>query len=50
MQLIVLIHFKFKDLLNFEDPLNSAAAEHYLRDPRGFARQVKQYIDRYCSH
>ncbi|KAH7646790.1 NEDD8-conjugating enzyme UBE2F [Dermatophagoides farinae] len=40
----------FTDLLNFEDPLNSAAAEHYLRDPRGFARQVKQYIERYCSH
>ncbi|KAI7688133.1 Nedd8-conjugating enzyme UBE2F [Sarcoptes scabiei] len=38
----------FTDLLNFEDPLNSAAAEHYLRDSRGFARQVKAYIERYC--
>ncbi|XP_017482526.1 PREDICTED: NEDD8-conjugating enzyme UBE2F-like [Rhagoletis zephyria] len=38
----------FTDLLNFEDPLNSSAAEHYMRDPKGFARQVKEYINKYA--
>jgi len=39
----------FTDLLNFEDPLNCSAADHYIRDPKGFARQVKEYISKYCS-
>lgn len=50
MDLISGINSLFSDLVNFEDPLNSAAAEHYTRDPKGFARQVKDYISKYCSN
>jgi len=34
----------FTDLVNWEDPLNIAAAEQYARDRDGFMRKVKQYI------
>ncbi|KAL7641184.1 UNVERIFIED_CONTAM: hypothetical protein RMT77_008322 [Armadillidium vulgare] len=39
----------FSDLLNFDDPLNIEAADHYQRDKESFRRKVKEYIDRYCS-
>ncbi|CAL4168437.1 unnamed protein product, partial [Meganyctiphanes norvegica] len=37
----------FSDLLNFDDPLNIEAAEHYQRDKESFRRKVKEYIDKY---
>ncbi|MCL4123966.1 UNVERIFIED_CONTAM: hypothetical protein GTU68_054129 [Idotea baltica] len=39
----------FSDLLNFDDPLNIEAAEHYQRDKGSFRRKVKEYIDKYSS-
>lgn len=30
----------FKDLLNFDDPLNIEAAEHHLRDKVGWGQEV----------
>jgi len=39
----------FTDLLNFEDPLNSEAAEQYQKDSSAFQRKVNEYIHKYCS-
>ncbi|ELT90279.1 hypothetical protein CAPTEDRAFT_205058 [Capitella teleta] len=39
----------FSDLLNFEDPLNVAAAEHYERDKESFVAKVKEYVQRYAK-
>ena len=39
----------FNDLLNFEDPLNTDAAEQYTRDKYSFERKVHEYIRRYAS-
>jgi ubiquitin-conjugating enzyme E2 F len=39
----------FTDLLNFDDPLNLQAAEHYQKDKVSFARKVHQYIRLYAS-
>jgi ubiquitin-conjugating enzyme E2 F len=39
----------FSDLLNFEDPLNVDAAEHYERDKEAFIGKVKEYIQRYAK-
>ncbi|KAA0200152.1 hypothetical protein HAZT_HAZT008426 [Hyalella azteca] len=33
------------DLLNFDDPLNLEAANHYQKDKESFKRKVRQYID-----
>ncbi|XP_047400933.1 NEDD8-conjugating enzyme UBE2F isoform X7 [Sciurus carolinensis] len=38
----------FKDLLNFDDPLNIEAAEHHLRDKEDFRNKVDDYIKRYA--
>uniref|UniRef100_A0A2K5NDG5 Uncharacterized protein n=1 Tax=Cercocebus atys TaxID=9531 RepID=A0A2K5NDG5_CERAT len=38
----------FTDLLNFDDPLNIEAAEHYLRDKEDFRNKVDDYIKRYA--
>ncbi|KAB0406180.1 hypothetical protein E2I00_000763, partial [Balaenoptera physalus] len=38
----------FKDLLNFDDPLNIEAAEHHLRDKEDFRNKVEDYIKRYA--
>ncbi|XP_018019425.1 NEDD8-conjugating enzyme UBE2F [Hyalella azteca] len=35
----------FADLLNFDDPLNLEAANHYQKDKESFKRKVRQYID-----
>jgi ubiquitin-conjugating enzyme E2 F len=39
----------FTDLLNFEDPLNIEAANHYLRDKDSFRRKVAEYVQTYGS-
>lgn len=39
----------FSDLLNFDDPLNVDAAEHYERDKEAFIGKVKDYIQRYAK-
>ncbi|KAG3291444.1 UBE2F [Ictidomys tridecemlineatus] len=38
----------FTDLLDFDDPLNIEAAEHYLRDKEDFRNKVDDYIQRYA--
>ena len=40
----------FTDLLNFEDPLNIEAAEHHGKDPKGFERKAREYVERYAKH
>ncbi|XP_064598362.1 NEDD8-conjugating enzyme UBE2F-like [Liolophura sinensis] len=39
----------FTDLLNFDDPLNVEAAEHYERDKDSFRSRVKEYIQMYAK-
>lgn len=39
----------FTDLLNFDDPLNSEAAEQYQRDQKEFQTKVKEYVLLYAS-
>ena len=39
----------FSDLLNFDDPLNIAAAEHYQRDKDGFRIKAKQWVAKYAK-
>ncbi|CAL1545904.1 unnamed protein product [Lymnaea stagnalis] len=34
----------FTDLLNFDDPLNVEAAEHYARDKESFKVKVKEFV------
>ncbi|XP_041374644.1 NEDD8-conjugating enzyme UBE2F-like [Gigantopelta aegis] len=38
----------FSDLVNFDDPLNVDAAEHYSRDKESFKAKVKDYISQYA--
>ncbi|KAF0298668.1 NEDD8-conjugating enzyme UBE2F [Amphibalanus amphitrite] len=38
----------FTDLLNFDDPLNTEAADHYARDRDGFERKVSEYVRLYA--
>lgn len=38
----------FTDLLNFEDPLNVEAAEHFQRDPAGFRSKVRDWVHKYA--
>lgn len=33
-----------QDLLNFDDPLNSDAADQYLKDKKEFQNKVREYI------
>lgn len=40
----------FTDLCDFEDPLNTVAAEQYSMDKNAFQRKVKDYITRYAKH
>eukprot|EP00731_Ephydatia_muelleri_P020127 Em0012g952a len=39
----------FTDLLNFDDPLNLQAAEHFQKDKVSFARKVQQYVSMYAT-
>ncbi|XP_054168006.1 NEDD8-conjugating enzyme UBE2F-like [Oppia nitens] len=39
----------FTDLLNFDDPLNDEAADHYMRDRDGFEIKVKEYVHKYAK-
>ena len=38
----------FTDLLNFDDPLNLEAAEHYTRDKEGFRIKVRDWVQKYA--
>jgi len=38
----------FTDLLNFDDPLNVEAAEHFQRDPVGFRAKVRDWVHKYA--
>ncbi|KAM4839043.1 NEDD8-conjugating enzyme UBE2F-like [Urocitellus parryii] len=38
----------FTDLLDFDDPLNIEAAEHYFWDKEDFRNKVDDYIQRYA--
>ncbi len=39
----------FGDLLNFDDPLNYDAAEHYQADREGFKAKVRDWVNRYAK-
>ena len=39
----------FSDLLNFEDPLNQEAADHYARDKESFKAKVRDYVHKYAK-
>ncbi|XP_052079880.1 NEDD8-conjugating enzyme UBE2F-like [Mytilus californianus] len=39
----------FSDLLNFDDPLNVDAADHYSRNKESFKTKVKEYITMYAT-
>ena len=39
----------FTDLLNFDDPINAAAAEDYHQDKDAFRLKTKQWIRSYCT-
>ncbi|XP_021913130.1 NEDD8-conjugating enzyme UBE2F-like isoform X2 [Zootermopsis nevadensis] len=39
----------FTDLLNFDDPLNSEAAELYLKDKEAFHSRVREYVTQYAK-
>ncbi|XP_071823077.1 NEDD8-conjugating enzyme UBE2F-like isoform X1 [Apostichopus japonicus] len=39
----------FSDLLNFDDPLNIEASEHYLRDKKDFEAKVRIYVTKYAK-
>ena len=39
----------FTDLLNFDDPINAAAAEDYQQDKDAFRLKTKQWIRSYCT-
>ncbi|CAG2112983.1 unnamed protein product [Medioppia subpectinata] len=39
----------FTDLLNFDDPLNDKAADHYLRDRESFQLKVRDYVHKYAK-
>ncbi|XP_035209449.1 NEDD8-conjugating enzyme UBE2F-like [Stegodyphus dumicola] len=39
----------FTDLLNFDDPLNNEAADHYSKDKEGFKAKVREYVQRYAK-
>lgn len=43
------LHSLFGDLLNFEDPLNIEAAEHYSRDKDGFKSKVREWVAKYAG-
>ncbi|XP_071942518.1 NEDD8-conjugating enzyme UBE2F-like isoform X1 [Antedon mediterranea] len=39
----------FLDLVDFDDPLNSIAADLYLRDKKAFEGKVLDYVERYAK-
>ncbi|XP_059088441.1 NEDD8-conjugating enzyme UBE2F-like [Tigriopus californicus] len=39
----------FGDLLNFDDPLNLEAAEHFQNDREGFKFKVRDWVQRYAK-
>lgn len=43
------INSLFTDLLNFDEPLNSAAAEMFQRSPEEFKMVIQKYMHLYCE-
>jgi len=39
----------FSDLLNFEDPLNIEAADHFTSDQEGFRTKVRDWVVKYAK-
>ncbi len=39
----------FGDLLNFDDPLNNEAAQHYLTDKDSFKTKVREWVIKYAK-
>lgn len=39
----------FGDLLNFDDPLNIEAADHYMGDKDGFRTKVREWVNKYAK-
>lgn len=39
----------FSDLLNFEDPLNIEAADHFRSDQEGFRTKVRDWVVKYAK-
>ena len=39
----------FSDLLNFEDPLNIEAAEHFRSDQEAFRTKVRDWVVKYAK-
>ncbi|KAL5964394.1 NEDD8-conjugating enzyme UBE2F [Taenia solium] len=39
----------FSDLCDFNDALNTNAAEEYIRDPESFKRTVRRYVSQYAK-
>lgn len=39
----------FSDLLNFEDPLNLEAAEHWRADQEAFRTKVRDWVVKYAK-
>lgn len=39
----------FSDLLNFDDPLNLEAAEHFQKDKEGFKSKVRDWVNKYAK-
>ena len=36
-------------MLNFDDPLNIEAAEHYRKDRSSFESKVREYVNQYAK-
>ncbi|GAB6028117.1 NEDD8-conjugating enzyme ube2f [Chamberlinius hualienensis] len=43
------INSLFTDLLNFEDPLNIEAADHFQKDKDSFKAKVRDYVSRFAK-
>ena len=39
----------FGDLLNFDDPLNNEAAQHFLSDKEAFKAKVREWVVKYAK-
>lgn len=50
LSVIILFHFILQDLsvINFDDPLNSDAADQYQQDKKEFQKKVSEYIFLYA--
>jgi len=49
MDMLMMFLFILQDLLNFEDPLNYEAAEHFRRDRSSFEIKVREYVNQFAK-